>query len=272
MKNPKVLVAQMEITPNNPKENFIKIKSFFSEAKQNNCDFIVFPEYCDGIFFPEFFNKEHPKKFLKTMQKLSKENNVYCIAGSILENIDENYYNSCYVISRNGEIIGKYCKKKLHPRDEKHLEEGKTELIFETEFGKMAVLICRDMVYPELTKSLAEKGVKVIFCPTFWNYFGFDYEMDTSGIKTNFPVDANLKFLKICPQARAMENEVFFVLANAGGQYHLERHKEELAGHSSINGPLQGNIQAINNYDEGSLIAILNLDYIEDSKNTFSLI
>lgn len=272
MKNPKVFVAQMEITPNNPKENFIKIKTFFNEARKNNCDFIIFPEYCDGIFFPEFFQKEHPKKFLETMQKLSRENNIYCIAGAILEKTEFGYYNSSYVISRKGEVLGKYSKKKIHPRDEKHLKEGKTELIFETEFGKMAVLICRDMIYPELSKSLAEQGVKVIFCPTFWNYFGFDYEMDTSNIKTNFPVDADIKFLKICPQARAIENEIFFVLANAGGQYYLERHKEELAGHSSVNGPLQGRIQSLENYDEGFIIATLNLDYIEDSKNTFNII
>jgi predicted amidohydrolase len=269
--NPKILVAQMEISPNNPKENFIKIKSFFAQAKHNNCDFIVFPEYCDGVIFPEFFDKKHPDRFLKTMQILSKENNIYCIAGSILEKVESKFYNSSYAISKNGDILGKCSKKKLHPRDENHLEQGRNELIFETEFGKIGVLICRDMVYPELTKSLKDKGVKIIFCPTFWNYFGFDYNMNTSKIKTNFPVDADINFLKICPQARAIENEVFFIVANAGGQYHLPRHKEELAGHSSVNCPLHGDIQSLNSYDEGMIITKLNLDYIEDSKNTFSL-
>jgi len=269
--NPKIFVVQMEIIPNNPEANFIKIKSFFSQAKHNNCDFILFPEYCDGIIYPEFFNKEHPKKFIKTMQILSRESNIYCIAGSILEKANSKFYNSSYVISRKGEVIGKYRKKKLHPRDEKHLEIGKNELIFNTEFGKIGVLICRDMVYPELTKSLKDQGVKIIFCPTFWNYFGFDYEMDTSNIKTNYPVDTDIKVLKILPQARAIENELFFIISNAAGQYYLGGHKEELAGHSSINSPLHGSIQSLNHYDEGIIIATLNLNYIEDSKNTFKL-
>jgi predicted amidohydrolase len=271
MKNPKVLVAQMEIVPNNPKANFGKIKSFFNKARRDDCDFIVFPEYCDGICFPDFFKEKNQEKFLRTMKKLAKENEIYCIAGTTLERRNSKFYNSCYAISRKGEILGRYVKRKLIPKGEEHLQEGKDELIFETEFGKVGVLICRDMVYPELTRSLAEKGVKIIFCPAFWSYFTSDYGTNKN-IKTNFPIDADIKFLKICPQARAMESEVFFIVSNAAGEYHLEKYKEELAGHSSVNGPLQGNIHSLNTYDEGKIISILNLDYIEDSKITFGII
>ncbi|MBI2044208.1 carbon-nitrogen hydrolase family protein [Candidatus Pacearchaeota archaeon] len=283
MKNPKVMVVQMEIVPLNPKKNFEKIVKFFKLAKENSCDFIVFPEKFDGILASEDYMEDNPKKFIIGIQKLCKENKIYCIAGSILEKRENKYYNTSYLIGRNGKIIGNHDKIALTKYGEsEYTEKGEKLQVFDTEFGKIGILICRDFLYPNLARELAKKDVKIIFCPAFWSYYSNLYDKNEEFLKTNFPIDADIKTLQLFPAVRAMENEVFFVIANAAGIYKCrgktEKGKvvsnpalEKLAGHSSIAAPLTGRLASLDSYEESYIVSELDMDILEDSKFTFSV-
>ena len=283
MKNPIIMVVQMEIVPLRPKENFEKIINYFKLAKKNKCDFIVFPEKCDGLLSPEDYIDENPKRFIQGIKKLCKENEIYCIAGSILEKNGKDYFNTSYLIGRNGELIGKYDKIALaHYGESEYIKAGDKLPVFDTEFGKIGILICRDFLYPKLSNKLAEKGAKIIFCPAFWSYYSNLYEGNDKFLKTNFPIDADIKALKFFPIVRAMENELFFVLCNAAGTYQskakIQEGKiishpalEKLAGHSGVGAPLQGRINSLENYEEGYMIIELDMNLIEDSMFTFSI-
>lgn len=283
MKNPQIMIVQMEIVPLRPKENFEKMINYFSLAKKNKCDFIIFPEKCDGILSPEDYIDENPKRFIQGIQKLCKENDIYSITGSIIEKRGKDYFNTSYIINRNGEIVGKYNKIALvHYGEAEYTKAGDKLPVFDTEFGKIGILICRDFLYPKLSNKLAEKGAKIIFCPAFWSYYSNLYKGNDKFLKTNFPIDADIKALTFFPIVRAMENELFFILCNAAGIYQCEAKSKEgkiishpalekLAGHSSIGSPLQGRIASLDNYEEGYIIKELDMNLIEDSVFTFSI-
>lgn len=282
MKNPKVMIVQMEVVPLNPKRNIDKIKKYFEIAGKNNCDFIVFPEKFDGILGIDDYIENHPKKFINTICKLSKKYSIYAIAGSLIEKRESKFYNTSYFIGRDGKIKGKYDKIALfHYTESKELEKGNSYPIFDTEFGKIGIIICRDMLYPQITSNLAEKGAKIIFCPIFWSYYSNLYDENDNKLINEFPIDADFNALKVLPMARAIENEVCFICANAAGSYKEDKivnginikdyYFEKLAGHSSISMPLLGRFKKIDTYEQDYLVSEINLTFIDDSKNTFAV-
>lgn len=220
MKNPKVMAVQMEILPFNYKENFFKIKKFIEIAGSNSCDFIAFPEKCDGILSPDkYIDKEH-KKFLNSVRKACKENKVYCILGSTLKKALREFYNVSYLIGKKGEIIGKYRKISVtHYGELFHTKGGDNLPVFDTEFGKVGILICRDILYQELFNELRKKDAKIIFCPSFWSWYSLLYERDIPLQKTYAAVGSDIVALRALAQSRAIENELFFIFVNAGEVY-----------------------------------------------------
>jgi len=266
-KNPKVMVVQKDVNKNKLEH----IESFLEIAKKNDCDFIVFPEYAIGNGLFEKYNHEETQLLKTSLQDLARKYEQYIVI-AFLEKQENVFYNCGFIINKKGEFI--CCQKKcaLLPGDEKNaLIPGKEISVVETEFGKISVLICRDFFYPELTNEASRKGAKIIFCPMHYIYWSNEYEHNKSVIKSQFPIDSAFKALTIIPQARAIENEVFFVTANAAGNRESSENVEFLAGHSIIAAPLHGKLQQLSHYDEGFMIQELNFDIIEDSKNTFAL-
>jgi len=94
------------------------------------------------------------------IRKKAKENKIY-IVGWAWEMEKESQYNTAYIINRNGEIIGKY--RKVHPCGP--WEAGNNFPVFETDFGKIGILICYDMQFPEAARILSLKGAEIIFYP-----------------------------------------------------------------------------------------------------------
>ncbi len=96
-------------------------------------------------------------------------------------------YNTAVLIDRKGQVVGKYRKAYL-PREE--IEGGVTPgdeaAVFDTDFGKIGMMICWDVEYPEPAQKMALKGAEIIFEPVW----------DGSPVLT---------------QARAIENHVYLV-------------------------------------------------------------
>ncbi|MBT4538849.1 carbon-nitrogen hydrolase family protein [Candidatus Woesearchaeota archaeon] len=273
VKNPKVLVSQMNVSYRDPLKNLEKIKHLFKIASQQDCDFLVLPEYCNGIFSKCSFSQDGLQHFLNTIKKLSKENNIYTIAGSVLEKEKNSYYNTSYFISRNGEVLGKHRKIALVKYYEsKVLSPGERLSVFPTEFGPVGILICRDMLYPHLSQQLSQKDAKIIFCPAFWSYSSLAYFEEENNLENDYPPQAEFTTLKHLPITRAIENETFFIVANAGGSTVGKGCNEKLAGHSVIAAPLHGCLASLSHMGESHLIHELNMSILEDSKKTYSVI
>lgn len=115
---------------------------------------------------------------ISTLREVASEEGVVLIV-PIFEKDSESedtYYSTAFVIGTKGEIIGKY--RKLHiPQlpfweEKSYFKSGDLGLpVFETPFGKVGVLLCRDIFYPETFRVLSEKGAQIIFAPTASAYY-----------------------------------------------------------------------------------------------------
>ncbi|MBN1346433.1 MAG: carbon-nitrogen hydrolase family protein [Phycisphaerae bacterium] len=88
------------------------------------------------------------------------------IVAGIYERVGKVVYNAGVMAGPDGELVGKYYKKCL-PREE--IEGGITPggeyPVFDTRFGKVGVMICWDIHFPEVARRLAMNGAELILVP-----------------------------------------------------------------------------------------------------------
>lgn len=197
-----------------------KIDSFHEFAKQceyyvdvsasYQSDFAVFPE----IFTTQllsFIDEKSPSQsirklteftqpYIEMFTSLAIKYNVNIIGGSHFVEEDGKIYNIAYLFRRDGTIEKQY---KLHitPNERKYwgITGGNEVKVFDTDCGKIAIQICYDVEFPELARIATDKGANIIFTP--------------------FCTDERQGFLRVkyCAQARAIENQVYTVIAGTVG-------------------------------------------------------
>jgi predicted amidohydrolase len=116
------------------------------------------------------------------------------------EIVNGNLYNAGYLCKRDGSI-DRFEKLHITP-DERRIwgmQGGRQIKSFDTDCGKIGVLICYDSEFPELSRILADEGMDILFVP--------------------FLTDTQNGFSRVryCAQARAIENECFVVMAGSVG-------------------------------------------------------
>ena len=114
------------------------------------------------------------------------------IATSLVEREGSAFYNTAVLIDREGRLVGKYRKVNL-PYDEFEdgITPGKEYPVFQTDFGKVGMMICWDFEFPEPARALALQGAEIILMP-IWD--------------GSAPVE----------MVRAMDNQVFIVTSAYG--------------------------------------------------------
>lgn len=97
--------------------------------------------------------------------KLAQELNSYIVAG-IYEQEGPVLYNTAILIGRDGKLAGKYRKTHL-PREEWEagITPGDNYPVFDTDFGKVGLIICWDVQFPEPSRAMARKGAEVLLLP-----------------------------------------------------------------------------------------------------------
>ncbi len=149
------------------------------EAAKCGCDYIITPEAVNFTGVPmdeETFNavESFGGESFERFSKVSKEYSVNICAG--LYNMrDDKVYNSAVFFNRQGDIEYVYDKVNLAGDENKMITPGSEYLIINTEYGKIAPLICWDMQCGA-AKAVATMGADIIFCPTWgWeNQYGID--------------------------------------------------------------------------------------------------
>ncbi len=101
----------------------------------------------------------------KMLGELAREKNTWIVAG-IYERDGDFIYNTAILLDRKGALAGKYRKVML-PREEieRGLSPGDKMRVFETDFGKLGIMICYDVFFSEPTKALAMAGAEVVAMP-----------------------------------------------------------------------------------------------------------
>jgi len=165
-------------------KNYQKAAEFIRAASRQEAQLAVLPEYHLLNWLPhdEKFKEacSHWQEYLDRYRALAKECNINIVPGTIVElhdqgTEDERLLNVAYFITNTGEIAGQYVKKNLWgPIERLHLTSSSTDAhpVFDTPLGKVGMLICWDLAYPEAFRSLITQGAKIIIIPTFWTLSG----------------------------------------------------------------------------------------------------
>ena len=109
-------------------------------------------------------------------RSVAKEIDSYILACWFTKE-SEKIYNTAHLINREGEIVGQYKKTHLPPEEEGLCTPGDDYPVFETDFGRVACLICWDLMLPETSRILMLNGAQIIFVPTL----GFDFGGEAIG-------------------------------------------------------------------------------------------
>lgn len=188
-----------------------QVEFFVDAISDYESDFCVLPEYFNAPLMAEFNSLSYldaikglaafARPIRDRLIKLAMEYNVNIIGGSIPV-LDEQgtLQNVCYLCRRDGTCEAVH---KIHPTPSEQqiwgMRGGNTLRTFETDAGRIGILICYDVEFPELPRLLAEEGMEILFVP---------FQTDTQN---------GFNRVRICAQARAIENECYVVIAGSVG-------------------------------------------------------
>ncbi|KAM0720938.1 hypothetical protein Q7P37_003223 [Cladosporium fusiforme] len=268
----KVAVIQMHPKPMQLEANYQKAATQIRAAAQQGAQLAVLPEYHLLNWVPqaEGFKDACGKweTYLTNYRNLAKECNINIVPGTILElhgagKFDERLLNVAYFIDNAGEISGRYVKKNLWGSIERdHLESSAMDEhpVFDTPLGKVGLLICWDLAFPEAWRELIAKGAKMVIIPTFWTLT----DCSKKGLAVN-PVSEGL-FLDSMLTARCFENTCAVVFANAGGPP-----GKGYAGLSQICVPYAGPLVRLGSCAEGMAVADVDMQIVEDAEENYQV-
>ncbi|RYG46522.1 MAG: carbon-nitrogen hydrolase, partial [Chitinophagaceae bacterium] len=143
---------------------------------------------------------EKTAEIVKTMGEYALSYNVNIVTGSMPLVVDGKLYNASYLCHRTGKI-DEYRKIHITPNEVKYyaMTGGDNLGVFDTDCGKVGILICYDVEFPELSRLYAEEGMQILFVP---------FLTDTQNGYTR---------VRHCAQARAIENECYVAIAGCVG-------------------------------------------------------
>jgi predicted amidohydrolase len=96
---------------------------------------------------------------------LARRLKVWIVAG-LYERSGARIYNTAVLVGRDGALVGRYRKMSLPDEEiEGGITPGSDTPVFDTDFGRVGLMICWDSSYPEVARSLASRGAEVIFLP-----------------------------------------------------------------------------------------------------------
>ncbi|MFC2124209.1 carbon-nitrogen hydrolase family protein [Bacteroidota bacterium] len=171
-----VRLATIHYRPQNGKsaqDNLDQFVPYIEEAALERADIVCLPEGTTMAGTDmDYITASEPVPGPSTnfLGKLAAQHKMYIIAG-ILEKDGPVVYNVAVLINRNGELAGKYRKTSL-PREEIKggITPGDALPVFDTDFGRIGMMICWDSTFPEQARTLSMKGAEVIFLPIWGGY------------------------------------------------------------------------------------------------------
>lgn len=177
---------------------------------------------------------------VKKIEQLAEELDIYICAG-IAEDDLGIHYNCQFLVGPEG-YIGKQRKVHLSVDEAFYFRGGTATPVFEVEFGRFAMIICADNIYPEMARCFAVKGAEILLCPHAIRYSETDdgtFAALPDDIQSHRQfVDDNKEKWKMLHRCRAFSNGCYVVLCNAVGNaaVHLDGvHADHAGGCMVIN-------------------------------------
>lgn len=199
----KISLIQMDVKIGEPEANYARAESLIRLAAEEKPDVIMLPEMWNtGYSLKNIMDiADHDgERTADTIGPLAKEYGVNIIAGSVSNIVGGKAYNALMVFDRAGKRIAGYNKIHMFKLMEEHLyiSPGDSLCLFSLDGVPCGAVICYDIRFPELIRTLALQGCQLLFVPAEWPY----------------PRLGHWRALLI---ARAIENQMFVAGCNRCG-------------------------------------------------------
>lgn len=243
----KVALSQISCRRGDKKANIQKIGEYTARAKQQGADLVIFPELSlTGYMLRDELYKlaeKIPGPSTNAIEEITRKHGTYIIFGmpELSEKTQATIYNTAVLIGPEG-IIGKYRKMYLPTHsvfeEKRYFRQGYQTGVFETELGKIGLIICYDIFFPEVSRLARLEGAQLIVCISA-----------SPAIRRSF--------FETLTAARAIENTVFLAYVNMVGM----ENGLQFWGGSRLVGP-NGRVIVSAKYDDEDLV-IGEIDYTE---------
>lgn len=204
-------LVQWQMRPFPTMEALCEQVEFFVDAISGyQSDFILFPEFFNAPLMAPYNHLSEAKAIRELAQyteplrdkmlEFAISYNINIITGSMPFVQRNKLYNVGYLCRRDGSFE-RYTKLHITPSEVSSwgMSGGTILKSMDTDCGKIGVLICYDVEFPELPRLLANEGVNILFVP--------------------FLTDTQNGYMRVrrCAQARAIENECYVAIAGCVG-------------------------------------------------------
>jgi predicted amidohydrolase/GNAT superfamily N-acetyltransferase len=187
-----------------------QVEFFVDTVSEYNCDFILFPELFNAPLMADFNHlteseairrlADYTEPLRAKFCEYAVKYNVNIITGSMPQLRNSHLYNVGYLCRRDGshEV---YEKIHVTPNelDSWGMLGGNKIKTFDTDSGRIGIVVCYDVEFPELSRLLAEDGMQILFVPFLTS------------------TQNGYSRVRCCAQARAIENECYVAIAGCIG-------------------------------------------------------
>ena len=209
----RVRIAAMQylLRPINRFEDFVtQVEFFVKSARDYRSHFVLFPEYFTMQLLSYLREPSGAKAVRRLAQlapdyealfrRLAVESGLYIVGGTHPVIQEGQLFNAAHLFTPNGCV---FRQKKVHLTEAEkasyQMSRGHGFYVYHTDFGKIAVLVCYDVEFPEAARVLAENGAQILFVPSC--------------------TDERQGFCRVrySAQARASENQIYVAMASTVG-------------------------------------------------------
>ncbi|HTO93196.1 MAG TPA: carbon-nitrogen hydrolase family protein [Bacteroidota bacterium] len=158
----------LEDHPHTPAMNVERAVEYVALARGEGADILCLPEMVTTANVPrelEYFGEDYPGEFTRAFSAAAKKYAVNLVAPYLVRS-GKHVYNQATVFDRRGKLVGFYRKVQPTAEESRHVTPGSEFPVFDLDFGRVAVMICMDIYFPEIPRIYAFKGAEVLFWPT----------------------------------------------------------------------------------------------------------
>ena len=241
-------LVQMDAVLGDVNANLQRALGYVQTAAEQQVDILCFPElfstgYNPALLGERYYSLAEPVTgaTIQRLAQAAKENGLHIIAPIVLEkSMPGVVYNAAVLLSGDGEVLGSFSKVHLVLSERLYFRAGDELPVFETDFGKIGIMICYDSGFPELSRILALQGAEIAFAPSAFRR-------------------ADKHMWDIYFKSRALENTFFVAATNRVGQ------EADLAffGNANVHNPDGRPVAEAPEDEENLLVADVDLNEVQ---------
>lgn len=245
-----IALGQMSSTLADVPANIKKALEFIEKAAEKGGDIVCLPELFATGYNLSLLQEQSiilsQKWYFNLIGECSiaaKENNIYVLAPFGIQKKD-GIYNGASLFTPMGELLGQYCKTHAFEQERLYFNSGSKYPVFDTDLGKIGIMICYDAGFPEVARSLCNQGAEIIFVPSAWR------------MQDEIPWLLNIP-------SRALENQLFTVGVNRTG-HEGDLH---LLGKSMVCDPWGRIVYQMDSDTDGIAVVTIDVDAVHNCRS-----